>query len=63
MKVTAGELMDRGVWLEACDELGINEWTVNEGRMDRDDEVSLTLEQAAKIGFLRVGDAPARREP
>lgn len=52
MKVTARELMDRGVWVAACDELGLNEWAVNEGRMDSDDEVEMTVEQAETIGLL-----------
>ena len=53
IRVTARELMDRYLWIEACDEVGISEWAVNEGRMSMDDEITLTEEQAEKIGLLK----------
>lgn len=52
--VTARELLDRLVWTEACEMLGLNEWAVNEGRMSADDTVALTVEQADKLGLLRT---------
>lgn len=51
--ITAGELIDKGVWDEFCNLFGISVWAVNEGRMSSDEEFTLTLEQARKIG-LRV---------
>ena len=60
--VTARELMDRDVWPEACGMLGLNEWAVNEGRMDAGDTVTLTMEQAAELGLLDAS-APARERP
>jgi hypothetical protein len=50
--ITPRELMDRTRWDEACDLLGINPWAVNEGRMDGDEELTLTEEQAAELGIL-----------
>lgn len=46
---------DRGLWLEACEELGVNERAMNEGLMESHDEVSIALEQAEKIGLLKSG--------
>jgi hypothetical protein len=50
--VTAGELLDRCVWDQARDMLGLNPWAVNEGLMDRSERVTLTLEQARTLGLL-----------
>ena len=50
--VTAQEVLDAGVWDEFCEEFGLNVWAINEGRMDSDEEFSLTEEQAKKLGFL-----------
>jgi len=50
--VTARDLLDRGVWDQACDLLGLNVWAVAEGLMDSDDEVTLSEEQARKLGLL-----------
>jgi hypothetical protein len=60
--VTARELLDRLVWDQACDMLGLNEWAINEGRMDASDTVTLTLAQAAELGLL-TAEAPARERP
>lgn len=49
---TPRELMDKGCWIEACTLTGINEWAVKEGLMDSSDEITLTQEQAEKLGFL-----------
>lgn len=49
---TPGELMDRLRWEQACDQLGINPWAVAEGMMNRDEEVTLSEEQAIEIGLL-----------
>ena len=54
--VTARELLDRGVWTEACELLGINEWAVNEGLMDPGDEIILTVNQAKQLGLLDAGE-------
>ena len=52
VRVPAKALLDKGLWLAACDELGINEWAINEGRMDSSEELVLTQRQAKKIGLL-----------
>lgn len=57
MKITipARVLLDKGLWDQACGLIGLNVWTINEGRMDLSDEVSLTQEQAQELGLL-VGE-------
>jgi hypothetical protein len=49
--VTANDLIDKGVWDEACDILGLNIWAVNERLMDSNEEIILTEDQAAKLGL------------
>ena len=51
--LTVDELMDKDLWIEACELLGINEWAVNEGLMDSDEELTFTEEQAHKLGILQ----------
>ena len=59
VKVTARELLDRGAWIRACEMTGLNEWAVNEGRMDDSETVTLTLAQAVELGL----DRPWTPEP
>lgn len=54
--VDPGWLLDRGLWARACDELGINEWAINEGLMERDHRLTLTYDQAVRIGVLVTPD-------
>ena len=55
--ITARELMDRGVWAKACGLTRISFWAVSEGQMDTADEVTLTEDQAARLGLqLRPAD-------
>jgi len=44
--------LDRGIWLDICQETGLSEWAVNEGSMSGDDWIYLTKEQAKKIGLI-----------
>jgi len=48
--VTVSELIDAGVWLNACQLLELNEWGPSEGRGDF--EIDLTAEQATQLGLL-----------
>lgn len=57
VSVTARELLDQGAWLKACELLGISEWAVNEGQMDGDDVVELTIDQAVTLGLVGLPDA------
>lgn len=57
VRISAGELIERKLWTAVCDETGLSEWAVNEGQMDRNEEITLTREQAVKVGLLRK-DAP-----
>lgn len=51
---TFGELQDKGVWEQACEMLGLNEWCINEGLALSDDEITLTEEQGKKLGLLKT---------
>ena len=50
--ITADEAMDKGIWEEVADIVGYSYYAVNEG-MDPDTEISLTEEQARKLGLLQ----------
>ncbi len=51
--LTASEINNRGCWGKFCKERGINEWAMNEGRLDGDTEFSFTEEEAKNYGFIR----------
>lgn len=53
IKITINDLLDKGIWQEACEILGFNEWAVNEGLLDGDDIVTLTEEQARTLRLIR----------
>ena len=52
MKITANEAITLGIWDELCTLKGINVWAVNEGLMDGNTEIKLTLEEAQEVGIL-----------
>jgi len=52
IRVSFGEVMDAGLWDKFCDVTGINVWAMNEGLANRDEEYSLTEEEAKKIGII-----------
>lgn len=54
--ITAGELIDQGRWQQACGVLGIGEWAVSEGLMDRDDEIVMEASEAFRIGLIRINE-------
>jgi hypothetical protein len=56
--ITVGELLDRSLWTQACQIVGINEWAINEGQMSRDEQIRLTEDQAAQLDLT-----PRRTEP
>ena len=49
--MTAGELIDKFLWDDVCEMRGLNVWSVNEGRMDEDEEFSFTEEEAKRLGI------------
>lgn len=53
--ITFGEILDRGRWDEFCELRGLNPWCLNEGRATRDEEATLTYEEAEKLGLLALG--------
>jgi len=52
VSVSAKYLLATGLWDAACEQTGMSPWAVNEGQMDRDEMVTLTVEQAEGIGLL-----------
>lgn len=48
--VTADEAITYRFWDKLCDLKGINVWAVSEGLMDGDHEITLTVEEAQKLG-------------
>jgi len=53
MRITAREAYTLRVWVELCTLKGFNHWAVNEGLMDEDTEIKLTLEEARELGILK----------
>lgn len=51
--ITVREALDRGIWLELCDLKDWNEWAINEGMMDDTEEITLTEEEAKKLGIIK----------
>ena len=49
--ITAEEAIDKGIWEEVADIAGYDYYAVNEG-MDPNEEISLTEEQAIKLGLI-----------
>lgn len=57
IRITARELMGYGIWNQACDAIGISSWAVNEGQLDMDDSVTLSVVQARDLGLLARWEA------
>jgi hypothetical protein len=52
IKISIGELIDKGIWSDACNLLGLDEWCVNEGRASLDDTITITSEQAKELRLI-----------
>jgi hypothetical protein len=50
--ITAREALNRGIWDDVCELKGINPWALNEGLMSSKDEITLTQEEAKKLGLV-----------
>lgn len=50
--VTYRDILDKGMWSEACELLGLNPYAINEGRLDAEEERTLTYDQAKVLRFL-----------
>ena len=37
IKITFGELLDRGKWMQYCDMTGLSEWAMRDGLADSDE--------------------------
>ena len=53
--VTARQLLDKNMWGHFCELRDMNEWAINEGLMDDTERLSLTEEEAIKLGIIREG--------
>ena len=53
--ITAREALEKGIWDDLCDLKGFNVWAVNEGQMDGNEEITLTEEEAQKLGIKVEG--------
>ena len=51
--ITARELLDREIWIDFCEMMGVNEWAVNEGCIDVYDAFYLNEEQAQQLGLIK----------
>jgi hypothetical protein len=47
--ITPSEAMDKWIWEKLCELKGWNVWCVNEGTMDSDMEIVLTLDEWRQI--------------
>lgn len=56
ISLTASEAIDRGLWDQLCELRGWNVWIVNEGRMPSDEVITLTEDEARKLGLLPRSD-------
>lgn len=56
IQTTIGELIELGVWGDLCGLRGNDPYVVAEGRADEDTEVTLTKEEAVKIGIIGYGE-------
>lgn len=50
--ITANFACDCGLWVKICDEIGIDQWALNEGLMDGNDWIYLTKRQANNVGLI-----------
>lgn len=49
MKIKPSELMELGYWGDACEVKGINEYAVNEGLMDSEEEITFNMDEIWKL--------------
>ena len=52
--VTANQILNSGYWKEYCDKHQINPWCINEGLMDADEELEISLKDAIFWGIVKV---------
>ena len=49
--LTAGEIMELGIWEDVCDLKGIHLYALNEGRMDAKEEIEFDEDEMTEIGI------------
>lgn len=52
--LTIQEVMERGLLVEVCEMHGLNEWALAAGRIDHSFEVSLSEQEAQRLGLIPV---------
>lgn len=50
--VTVEELIDLSAWEEFCELKGLNPYALREGLIDSEEEFTLTIEEAKRLGFI-----------
>lgn len=53
IKIRPYELFDRGIWDEYCKLTGTKVYAVNEGLIDAEESLTLTEDQAKKLGIIK----------
>jgi len=52
IRITFGELLDKGLWDDYCNLTGLNPYCMAEGQADSDEEVNIDAEQAKQWGLI-----------
>ncbi len=52
VQIPAYKLIEKGIWQDACELLGLDQWAVNEGKMDEHKMITLTEIQAKELGVI-----------
>lgn len=51
ISITFGEILDKGCWDNFCNLKGYNIWMIAEGLADREEVVTLSIDECKKIGL------------
>lgn len=53
IRITAREIMDKGLWDKFCELKGISVWAVNEGQVDSSEAFLVTEEESKELGLIK----------
>lgn len=53
IKITFEELLNKGTFDDYCIDVGLDPWCLSEGKVNKDDEIEITEQQAFKYGILK----------
>lgn len=54
IKVKVQLIMDKGYWIDYCRKHGINEWAVNEGCINPNEKLEMSIEDAVKWKIIDI---------